>query len=199
MALFNTSICRNRAHKTEDKKKSTNKIIWRPVKEYNLIHLQRKLRNYSAYTEAGRKVTKKNFIAWKSLADLSVNSTRKPQESKNWRRSQRAPKTHSGCSVCRIPFCIDYGLNLTLERCWNEHLTRLNTKDQLLYINLHTIRLFEYPHIVRSSHHSAKISGQREPPIGRLLSINCGRKPSCQGIPLEGIVFATNYQSGYPI
>jgi hypothetical protein len=35
---------------------------------------------------------------------------------------------------------------------------------------------------VRSSHHSAKISGQREPPIGRLLSINCGRKPSCQGI-----------------
>ena len=86
MALLDASTCRNWVRGTEDKRKSINEIIWRPVKEHNLVRLWRKPRNCSACTEASRKVTKKNLTAWKPLADLSANTTRKPRESRDWRR-----------------------------------------------------------------------------------------------------------------
>ena len=48
--------------------------------------LFKKQQNCSVCVKAGRKVTNKNTIAWKPLAELSINTTKKSCSSKDWKR-----------------------------------------------------------------------------------------------------------------
>ena len=61
-------------------RKSTNDIIWQPVKDHKLVNIN-KLQNCSVCVEAGYKTQVQNRARRKSLADLSVNTTRKPVDS----------------------------------------------------------------------------------------------------------------------
>ena len=112
-ALFERSIRKRKAPtQQEPHRRSTNEIVWYPTELHTLKKLWTKPRNCSACIEAGRK----------SLSKLSPNTVRKPRDSKNWKRPQRAPRTSFGCSICQIPFCRE-------DKCWLPHIKQLNSKD----------------------------------------------------------------------
>jgi hypothetical protein len=103
-------------------RRSTNEILWHPVREHKLIKLWSRPRNCSAYIEAGRKTQVQHMGRRKALADISPNSTKKLCDSSDWQRPRRAPRTLFGCSVCKMPLCRKDG-------CWKPHFERLDTKD----------------------------------------------------------------------
>jgi hypothetical protein len=103
-------------------RKTISDIIWQPVEEHKLVHLGGKLQNCSACVEGGRKSDIEHIGRRKPLADLSINTTRKPRDSQEWERPKRAPRTLYGCSVCKIPLCVKPG-------CWESHMERLRRRD----------------------------------------------------------------------
>ena len=121
-ALFHATIY-NRQLPPSLKRKGIMEIVWRPVREHKHKKLWQKQVYCSACLEAGRTTATPHYGARKPLADLSTNTTMKSREdSRGWKRRSRPPRTNWGCSVCRIPFC-------TRTQCWNEHLSKLNSKD----------------------------------------------------------------------
>ena len=122
-ALFERSI-RKRKHPAPEhpSRRSTKDIIWVPTAQHKLIKLFTKEVHCSACIEAGRCTQVQNIGRRKALSDLSPNTTRKPRDSKEWERRQRPPRTHFGCSICKIPFC-------RKDDCWGPHIERLNSKE----------------------------------------------------------------------
>jgi hypothetical protein len=86
-------------------RRSTKEILWYAAREHKLMKLFIKAKLYSACIEAGRKTTRAIKGQRRNLSDLSPNTVRKPRDSQDWKRPERAPRTHYGCSVCQIPFC----------------------------------------------------------------------------------------------
>jgi hypothetical protein len=121
--LFKHSIRKRRAPTHEHPpRRSTDDIIWVPTAQHELIKLFDKEVHCSACIEAGRRTQEQCMGRRKALSELSPNTTRKPRDSKEWKRRERAPRTHFGCSVCKIPFC-------RKDDCWRPHIERLNSKD----------------------------------------------------------------------
>jgi hypothetical protein len=122
-ALFERSI-RKRKLYTQDPppRHSTDHIVWYPTHQHTLKKLWVKPVNCSACIEAGRKSQRKHKGLRKPLSELSTNTVKKPRDSKDWKRPQRAPRTVFGCSVCYIPFCRE-------DDCWLPHIERLNSKE----------------------------------------------------------------------
>ena len=129
-ALFHSSIY-IRQQLALEKRKGTIDIVWRPVKEHQHKELWRKQVFCSAYTELHHPRVIKRPGAHKPLADLSTNTTIKLREdSRGQKRHTRPPKTRQGCSVYRIPFYI-------IGPYQEEHLAKLNSKDQPTNIYIH--------------------------------------------------------------
>ena len=57
----------------------------------------------------------KEELERKPLIELSVNTTQKARDSKEWVRRRRPPRTRFGCTLCNIPLCKE-------GPCWQEHL-----------------------------------------------------------------------------
>jgi hypothetical protein len=123
-ALFEQSTRRRVYIRERPLRNSTSDILWYPVEDHKLVKLftRRKQKYCSACIEAGSKTQIQHRGRRKPLSDLSPNTTRKPRNSKDWRRPRRAPRTLYGCSVCRIPFCRKDG-------CWLPYIERLKSKD----------------------------------------------------------------------
>ena len=79
------------------------------------VRLFPKKPSYAAYITAGRDTTKEGFKR-KSLMELSVNTTQKPRDSKEWVRRRRPPRTRFGCALYNIPLCKE-------GPYWQEHLS----------------------------------------------------------------------------
>ena len=73
--------------------------------------------------------------ARKALGKLSPNTTRKPRDSEQWKRPERAPRTLFGCSICKIPFCKRTNAGYLI-------LSDLTPKNKRIYQN--TIALGQY-------------------------------------------------------
>ena len=122
-ALFEHSIRKQKAYTQKQPiRRSTDDIIWVPTALHKLVRLFPKEVHCSACIEAGRRAEESSMGRRKSLSELSPNTTRKPRDSKEWQRRKRAPRTHFGCSICKIPFC-------RKDDCWLPHIKRLNSKD----------------------------------------------------------------------
>ena len=67
--------------------------------QHKLIKLFTKDINYLAYIEGGRHTQVKYTGGRKPLSELSLNTTRKPHDSKEWERRGRALRAHFGCSI----------------------------------------------------------------------------------------------------
>ena len=121
--LFERSIRKRKAYTQEHPpRRATDDIIWVPTAQHELIKLFDKEVNCSACVEAGRHTQVQCMGRRKALSELSPNTTMKPRDSKEWERRGRAPRTHFGCSICKIPFCRN-------DDCWRPHIERLNSKD----------------------------------------------------------------------
>ena len=101
---------------------STTQIIRAPTALHQRVKLFDEAINCSACIEAGRRAEESSMGRRKALSELSQNTTRKPRDSKEWQRRKRAPRTHFGCSICKIPFC-------RKDDCWLPYIERLNSKD----------------------------------------------------------------------
>ena len=122
-ALFERSI-RKRKNYTfkHPPRRSIDDIIWVPTAQHQLIKLFLREVHCSACIEAGRRTQEQCIERRKALSELSPNTTRKPRDSKEWERRARPPRTHFGCSICKIPFC-------RKDDCWRPHIERLNSRD----------------------------------------------------------------------
>ena len=70
-------------------------IVWRPVKEYQLIKLWQKQPYCLACLEARRTTATPHQSTCKPLADLSINTTMKLREdSRGWKHCKRPPRTN---------------------------------------------------------------------------------------------------------
>ena len=103
---------------------SMDQIQWYPViyYGYKAVRINTKQMTCSACLKAGRKSQIKKLSSRKPLCKLSVNTTKRSRDSKEFKRPQRSPRTTYGCRLCRIPLCKD-------GPCWQEHVDRLNTKE----------------------------------------------------------------------
>jgi len=81
------------------------------------VRLGNKQRSCAACVTAGRKTKIKPEVR-KPLMELSVNTTQKSRDSKEWVRRRRPPKTKLGCPLCNIHLCAH-------GPCWQEHLDRI--------------------------------------------------------------------------
>ena len=120
-SLFEHSI---RVAKSSRTRVPMNRILWYPAVEhgYKPEKINEKPMACSACLEAGRKSSIKKLSARKPLCELSQNTTRKPRDSRDWKRPLRAPRTQFGCRLCKIPLC-------KTGPCWQAHIDRINTKD----------------------------------------------------------------------
>ena len=120
-SLFKHSI---RVAQASRERVPMNRILWYPVVEhgYKPEKINEKPMACSACLEAGRKSSIKKLSARKPLCELSPITTKKPRDSKDWKRPSRAPRTQFGCRLCRIPLC-------KIGPCWQAHIDRINTKD----------------------------------------------------------------------
>lgn len=78
------------------------------------IRISTKQRSCAACVTAGRKTSYERKPR-KPLMELSVYTTQKSRDSKEWARRRRPPRTQFGCSLCKIPLC-------ARGPCWQEHL-----------------------------------------------------------------------------
>ena len=103
---------------------SMDQIQWYPVIHhgYKAVRINTKQMTCSTCLEAGRKNQIKKLLSRKPLCKLSVNTTKRSRDSKEFKRPQRSPRITYGCRLCRIPLCKD-------GPCWQEHIDRLNTKE----------------------------------------------------------------------
>ena len=68
------------------------------------VRLGNKQQSYTACVTAGRKTIIKPKVR-KPLMELSVNTTQKSCDSKEWVRRRRPLKTKLGCPLCNIHLC----------------------------------------------------------------------------------------------
>ena len=120
-SLFEYSASQARADRAQV---SMENIQWYPViyYGYKAVKINRKQKTCSACLAVGRKSCIKKLLNRKPLCELSVNTTKRPRDSKDFKRPQRAPRTTYGCKLCRIPLCKD-------GPCWQEHVDQLNSKE----------------------------------------------------------------------
>ena len=139
------------------------------------IKVFKKDKSYTAYIAAKKKSTNPKKPR-KALIDLSINTVRKPHDSKDWVRPTRPPRTKWGCLLCKIPLCQD-------GPCWQEHLDQIKPLQNQIYIYIY-IR----PHKALLSRTTAQLYGtirtlNVEPLIG---SLTIGRVPPAHGIAEYG-------------
>jgi hypothetical protein len=72
---------------------------------YKLEKINKKPMACLACLEAGRKSLIKKLSARKPLYKLSPITTKKPRDSKDWKRPLRVLRTQFGCRLCQIPLC----------------------------------------------------------------------------------------------
>ena len=103
---------------------SMDNIQWYPVVYYGYkaVRINEKQKTCSACFAAGRKSRVKKLSNRKPLCELSVNTTKRSRNRKDFKRPQKSPRTTYGCKLCRIPLCKD-------GPCWQEHVDRLNSKE----------------------------------------------------------------------
>ena len=120
-SLFKHSI---RPHRTYNSQVSMDQIQWRPAvyHGYKPERINSEPVSCSACLEVGRKSSIKRLATRKPLCELSPNTTKKPRDSRDWKRPRRAPRTRFGCRLCRIPLC-------KTGSCWKAHMDRINSKD----------------------------------------------------------------------
>ena len=82
------------------------------------IRILPKQRSCAACVATGRKGIIKRKARRKPLIKLSVNTTQKPRDSKEWARRCCPPITKYGCQLCKIPLCMR-------GPCWQEHLNQI--------------------------------------------------------------------------
>ncbi|KAF2808528.1 uncharacterized protein BDZ99DRAFT_478014 [Mytilinidion resinicola] len=121
-ALLHASVC-VRKPPSKEGMKGWMDIVWKPVREHQLVKQFTKQPTCAACSYKHRTSSQPHRGNRKPLADLSINTTMKSREdSRGWKRRQRPPRTNWGCSVCHIPLC-------KKGRCWSEHVAKLTTKD----------------------------------------------------------------------
>jgi len=58
----------------------------------------------------------------KALLELLLNTIRKPRDSQEWERRERAPRTYFGCSIYKIPVRRN-------DDCWRTYIEQLVSKN----------------------------------------------------------------------
>jgi len=103
---------------------SMEDIQWYPVLHhgYKPVKINKKPVACAACLQEGKKSHIKKLSNRKPLCELSVNTAKKPRSSKDFKRPQRAPRTQFGCRLCQIPL-------YKVGPCWQEHVSRLNSKE----------------------------------------------------------------------
>lgn len=81
------------------------------------VLLFRNHRGCAACIAAGKKSSNTKHPR-KPLTELSINTIKKPRDSKDWKKPKRPPRTRNGCPLCKIPLC-------TKGTCWQEHLDQI--------------------------------------------------------------------------
>ena len=69
------------------------------------VLLFRNYRGYIACIAASRKLSNIKYLR-KSFIELSINTIKKPRDSKDWKRPKRPLRTRNGCSLYKILLCI---------------------------------------------------------------------------------------------
>lgn len=110
-ALFDRSTRKQKRAFQHPSRRPINDIVWHPTELHILEKLWLKPKNCSACIQAQRSSQEHHKRLRKPLSKLSPNTVRKPRDSKDWKRPLRAPRTHFGCKICRIPFC-------RKDECW---------------------------------------------------------------------------------